>query len=124
MSGGPGGRRRGVVREKYRVRVVSPGRAAAVSFETTTISSAEITVIGTTGNSPMTIVPLAALVTMSTPPIERIGTGLPGGGAGTTFCSTATARTATATQTVDARAPHFVLPLQNRAATSSGVRAA
>jgi hypothetical protein len=74
--------------------VAAPGRAPAVSRETTTISSAEIIVIGTTGNSPSTRTPLAATVTTSVPPSVRIGTICPGGGAGTTFWITAMTRIA------------------------------
>ena len=48
----------------------------------------------------------------------------PGAGAGTAAWNTATATTAAATHSVAASAPHFVLPRQNSAATSSGESAA
>src|SRR5215212_452895 len=69
---------------------------------------------------PNTAVPPGVLDKTSTPPgAQRIVAG-PGAGAGTIDCNTATATTATAVQTVTASAPHFVLPLQNNAATNKG----
>ena len=58
------------------------------------------------------------------PPGAHTGTTVPGGGAGTVDCSTATPATAAAVHSVTASAPHFVLPCQKSAATSSGDRAA
>ena len=81
-------------------------------------------VIGTTGRKPKTSRPLAARVINSTPPSANTTTARPGAGAGTTVWITATPITAAAVQSVLASAPHFVLPDQNRAATSRGARAA
>src|SRR5437867_1245282 len=53
-------------------------------------------------------------------PIDRSATAAPGGGAGTAHCTTATASTPAAVHSVVASAPHFVLPFQKSAATSSG----
>src|SRR2546423_1512715 len=50
--------------------------------------------------------------------------GGPGAGAGTTCWKIATLTTAAAVHTVLAKAPHFVLPFQKRAATSNGESAA
>src|SRR6185295_11679513 len=108
-----------LVHQKYLASVAGAGREPGVQRDTTTISSAETSVMGTTGSRPSTIVPDAARVTTSMPPIEKTGT-VPPGGAGTTDCSTATASTAAAVHTVAASAPHLVLSFQNSAATSSG----
>ncbi len=88
--------------------MAAPGLEPGVSIETTTINIAEMMVMGTTGKKPRTIIPAAALVTISLPPIEKIVTAVPGGGAGTVVWTTATARTASAVQRVLASAPHFV----------------
>ena len=82
------------------------------------MSSAEITVIGTTGSNPRTVVPEAIRVTISVPATESTPIPTPGGGAGTTHCRTATPPTAAAVQTVVASAPHFVLFFQKSAAIS------
>jgi hypothetical protein len=95
-----------------------------VAIDTTTINNAEIRTIGTTGMKPNTAVPPGVLDKTSTPPgAQRIVAG-PGAGAGTTSCKIATNATASATQTVDASAPYFVLPFQNNAAIKSGDNAA
>ena len=85
--------------------------------------NAETIVMGTTGNTPSTVVPDAARLMTSRPPSERIDTATPGGGGGTADWISATARTAAAVHTVVARAPHFVLPFQKTAAASRGARA-
>jgi hypothetical protein len=77
-------------------------------------------VMGTTGSRPKTIVPAAVRVIVSSPPIDRTVVTAPGGGAGTIDCRIAIAATAVAVHSVTASAPHFVLPRQKSAATSSG----
>src|SRR5262249_29710848 len=104
----------------YRSSVADEARDAGVRDETTNISSADTIVIGTTGSKPNTVVPAAIRATTVVPPGAQTGTAAPGGGAGTTDCSMATPATAAAVHSVTARAPHFVLPLQKSAATSSG----
>src|SRR5688572_30426098 len=88
------------------------------------MSIAEMMVMGTTGRKPRTIIPAAALVTISVSPIEKTETAVPGGGAATVVWTTATVSTPATVQSVTASAPHFVLFLQNSAATSSGDSAA
>ena len=92
--------------------------------ETTTINKADISTIGTTGMNPKTAVPPGVRVRTSMPERDQISVGGPGAGAGTTCWKIATAVTAAATHTVEASAPHFVLPFQNSAATSKGYSAA
>src|SRR5262245_29321676 len=108
---------------KYFASVPRPGLAPGVSADTTTIMSADTMVIGTTGRKPATIIPAAARVTTGAPPGLQTGISVPGGGAGMVVCTTATNATAAAVHTVAASAPHFVLPFQNSAATSSGASA-
>src|SRR5262245_29964220 len=98
---------------KYFASVASAGRAAAVQRDTTIMSSAETIVMGTTGMKPNTVRPNGARPTTSRPPNETIGVTVAVAGGGTVVCRTATASTASAVQTVDARAPHLVLPFQN-----------
>src|SRR5262245_53971679 len=74
--------------------------------------------------SPATAVPDGVRLRRSYPPHEKTTVALPGGGAGTVAWNTATATTAASTHSVDARAPHFVLPFQNSAAIRSGDSAA
>ena len=80
--------------------------------------------MGTTGMKPRTEVPPGVRASRSRPPADHTTVGGPEGGAGTIAWKTATATTPAAYQTVTARAPHFVLPCQKRAATSRGARAA
>src|SRR5690606_30313044 len=87
---------------------------------TTTRSSTDTIVIGTTGRKPSTIVPADSRVTMSRPPSVSTATACPGGGGGITFCTMATPTTAAAHQSVAASAPHLVVRRQKSAATSSG----
>ena len=88
------------------------------------MSSAEPRVIGTTGMKPKTAVPPGVRVKASRPPSDQTTTGGPGGGAGTISWKTATPITPAAAHSVDARAPHLVLPRQKSAATSKGDKAA
>src|SRR4029453_16552515 len=88
-------------------------------FDTANMSAAEISVMGTTVSIPKTIVPEAALVTTSTPAMANRLTSDPGGGAGTSACTTAIVVTAPAVHNVTASAPHLVLPRQNSAPTRS-----
>src|SRR5262245_25725667 len=106
----------------YFASVAGPGREPRVASDTTHISSADPIVIGTTGSRPSTIVPAVMRATIVVPPRVQTATAAPGGGAGTTFCRIATPATAAAVQIVTASAPHFVLPFQKSAATSSGDR--
>src|SRR5262249_32652946 len=94
--------------------------ARAVIREAPIIRSDDTTVIGTTGSRPNTVVPAAVRLIASTPPIDSTVVAAPGGGAGTTDCRIAIAATAAAVHTATASAPHFVLPRQTSAATSSG----
>src|SRR6187549_2534850 len=109
---------------KYLASVVGPGLATGVSADTTTIMSADTTVIGTTGRKPATIIPAAARVMTGVPPGLHTGISVPAGGAGIVVCTAATNATAAAVHSVAASAPHFVLPFQNSAATTSGASAA
>src|SRR5688572_21346994 len=104
----------------YFASVAGAGSERAVARDTTNISSAETTVIGTTGRNPRTVVPAVIRAMTSTPPTAQTVTAVPGGGAGTADCSTATPAIAAAVHTATASAPHFVLFFQNSAATSSG----
>src|SRR2546425_12993342 len=88
------------------------------------MSRQETSTIGTTGMKPRTAVPPDVRATRSRPPADHTTVGGPRDGAGTIAWKTATAATPAADQAVTARAPHFVLPRQNRAATSRGARAA
>ncbi len=108
--------------EKYFSTVAALG--FAVSFETTNISSAETSTIGTTGMKPKTLVPEGVRAKTSVPPTDQKTAGGPGGGAGIVCWKTATAVTAKATQTVEASAPHFVEPRQKSAAIIKGDSAA
>ena len=74
--------------------------AAGVSADTTNISSADMSVMGTTGSRPNTIAPVVARVTTSIPPTPKTGTIVPGGGVGTTVWTQATIATATTAATV------------------------
>src|SRR4029079_7097359 len=67
----------GLVHQKYLASVAAAGRDAAVKRDTITINNAEISVIGTTGNSPSTVVPAAALAITSIPANARVETGRP-----------------------------------------------
>ena len=80
-----------------------------------TISSAEMITIGTTGIKPNTLYRLACVSNLNTTrsPGNDWGTGR---GGWDSVLKMATATTAAATKTVEARAPHFVLPFQNKAA--------
>lgn len=95
-----------------------------VTNENTIINNAEMITIGTTGIKPKTAVPPGVRVRTSKPPGAQDTIAGPGAGAGTTCWKIATAATAEATKTVDASAPHLVLPLQNKAAIRSGDKAA
>ena len=88
------------------------GTRAGVNRDTTTISSAEISVIGTTGSRPSTIVPVAARVD-DVDPADRQDRARPRPAAAPArrSAATATASTAAAVQSVAASAPHLVLPL-------------
>src|SRR5258706_358525 len=96
------------------------GLGFGVSRETTSISRADPRTIGTTGMKPRTAVPPGVRASRSSPPTDHTGAGGPGAGAGTTAWKTATAITPAADHSVEASAPHFVLPRQNRVATSRG----
>ena len=65
-----------------------------VASDTTIINIPEISVIGTTGSSPMTNVPVAPRVMMLESPSDHTAISEPGGGGGMEFCMTATATTA------------------------------
>src|SRR5436309_10281130 len=88
------------------------------------MSRQETSTIGTTGMKPRTEVPPEVRASRSSPPADQTTVGGPGAGAGTIAWKAATATTPAADQTVTAKAPHFVLHRQKRAATSRGARAA
>ena len=60
----------------------------------------------------------------SCPASDHTAVAWPGGGAGTIVLKAAIPSTPIATHSVEARAPHLVLPRQKSAATSSGESAA
>ena len=91
-----------------------------VAIETTTISTAERIVIGTTGMNPQIVVPPAVRARTSTPPSAQTTTGGPGAGAGIAAWKTPVRITLAIAQIVEASAPHLVLPFQNSAAIMSG----
>lgn len=88
------------------------------------MSRAEIRTMGTTGRSPSTSSPTAVRSSTTCPASVQSAVAWPGGGAGTEAFSTPIANTPAATHSVEAKAPHFVLPRQNSAAISSGDSAA
>src|ERR1044072_2791995 len=108
--------------QKYFAIVASAG--LRVISETPYIRIAEMITIGTTGMNPKTAVPPGVRVSTSHPPSLPKTTDGPGAGAGTKCWNNATANTENATHTVTAKAPHFVLPFQKRAATKRGESAA
>src|SRR5260221_11882582 len=98
------------------------GLGFGVSRETTSISRADPRTSGTTGMKPRTAVPPGVRASRSSPPTDHTGAGGPGGGASTTAWKTATAITPAAAHTVEASAPHLLLPPQKKVATSEGAR--
>src|SRR6266849_5216511 len=82
----------------YRIRVAGAGRAEGVREDTTNMSSAEMSVMGTTGRRPRTVVPDATRLMTSTPPNDSTGTAAPDAGAATAACRSATPATAAAVQ--------------------------
>src|SRR5688500_1309317 len=93
-----------IVYTSYFASVDGGGIDPAVTRDTTNISSAEISVIGTTGRNPKTVVPAAMRAMASTPPTAQTVTAVPGGGAGTADCRIAMPAIAAAVQTATASA--------------------
>src|SRR6266508_1593732 len=90
------------------------------------ISSADISVMGTTGIKPRSDVPPKFRVTKFAPINDQTTTSVRGrgGGAGMTSCMPATPATEMTTHTVAASAPLLVLRFQKSAAVRSVERAA
>src|SRR5215207_5992585 len=104
----------------YFASVAAAGSEPAVARDTMSIRRPDMSVIGTTGRNPSTVVPAAMRAMTSTPPTAQTVTDVPGGGAGTVDWMTATPAIAAAVQSATASAPHLVLFFQNSAAISSG----